>query len=461
MKPKKVFEEENPNSLLSKAKFQAEKNLYDSELALNKAKSKIKKLDTKYTQLTEVLAEVNNKTLPKLEKELAKLITTEEELKKTFHEVGKKLAQYAKQSKVNSKDSNYKTVNKNYFKVRKELFKIELLIKDKKHFVRILRRADATKIAAKLKKIDNKRNELRNLIKIDQENNKRLTMILKEAEAKIEARKKAIRANSDKPINPDIILSVENLNIYYGRNLAVSDVTIDIPKNKIISIIGPSGCGKSTFLRTLNRINDEIPGFSAEGKIILDNEYDILKLASIFDPEQRLTLPFLRTKIGMVFQQPSPFPTSIYKNVSYGPKINGVKNKSRLDSIVISSLKKAALYDEVKNNLKILATGLSGGQQQRLCIARAIANSPDILLMDEPTSALDPIASSKVEELILSLKKDYTIILVTHSMQQAARISDKTAFFYQGKLIEFGDTRQIFESPKKRKTEDYIRGKFG
>ncbi len=262
-------------------------------------------------------------------------------------------------------------------------------------------------------------------------------------------------------LDDSIILSVKNLDIFYGEKQSLFDVSMDFPRNKIISIIGPSGCGKSTFLKTLNRINDEIPSFSAKGKILLNNEIDILTNKNIYDQTDKLTLPELRTKIGMVFQQPNPFPMSIYNNVAYGPRINGIKNNAALKEIVVKSLKKVALYEQVKDNLKLIATSLSGGQQQRLCIARAIANSPEILLMDEPTSALDPIAASKVEDLILELKKDYTIIMVTHSMQQASRISDMTAFFYEGKLIEYATTKKIFTRPKEEKTDNYIRGKFG
>lgn len=261
--------------------------------------------------------------------------------------------------------------------------------------------------------------------------------------------------------NETISLSIRNLNVFYDNKQSLFDVSIDFPKNQVISIIGPSGCGKSTFLKTLNRINDEIPSFRAEGKIILDSEIDVLATKNLYNPSLKVTLPHLRTKIGMVFQQPNPFPMSIYDNITYGPRINGIKNKATLKEIVNDSLKQAALFEQVKDNLNALATGLSGGQQQRLCIARAIANKPEIILMDEPTSALDPIAAAKVEDLILSLKKYYTIIMVTHSMQQAARISDKTAFFYQGKLIEYDSTKKIFTKPKEKKTDDYIRGKFG
>ncbi len=266
-------------------------------------------------------------------------------------------------------------------------------------------------------------------------------------------------------LHPEIddgnVLSIKKLNIYYGSKQAIFNVNMKIPKNQVISIIGPSGCGKSTLLKTLNRINDEIPSFRAEGEILLNNEMDILVGKNIYDENDVMSLPELRTKVGMVFQQPNPFPMSIFNNVAYGPRINGIKNKVILKEIVTESLKKAAIYEQVKDNLNVVATGLSGGQQQRLCIARAIANEPEILLMDEPTSALDPIASKKVEDLILELKKDYTIIIVTHSMQQAERISDYTAFMYQGELIEFGTTKDLFQKPKEKRTADYLSGKFG
>ena len=254
---------------------------------------------------------------------------------------------------------------------------------------------------------------------------------------------------------------IEKLNAYYGSKQSLFDINIKIPKNKVISIIGPSGCGKSTFLKMLNRINDEVPNFKYDGRILLDGEYDITKLSSIKNKYDKIELTELRSRVGMIFQQPNPFPTSVFSNVVFGPRVNGEKNKFALSKIAEKSLKDAALWDNVKDNLNILGTSLSGGQQQRLCIARAIANKPEILLMDEPTSALDPISSSKIENLIIKLKKNYTIIVVTHSMQQAARISDYTAFFYNGKLIEFGETKVVFSNPKNKKTEDYIRGRFG
>lgn len=246
--------------------------------------------------------------------------------------------------------------------------------------------------------------------------------------------------------------SVKNLNFYYGDKQALKNVSIDIIESEITAFIGPSGCGKSTFIRTLNRMNDLISGTRVEGTI----EYNGL---DIYDKKSDVI--GLRSKVGMVFQKPNPFPMSIYDNIAYGPRAHGIKNKEQLDFIVEDSLKKAALWDEVSEDLKKSALALSGGQQQRLCIARALAMKPEVILMDEPTSALDPIATLKIEELISQLKKEYTIVIVTHNMQQAARISDKTAFFYMGELIEYDVTDKIFTNPKHSQTEDYITGKFG
>ncbi|QIK57655.1 phosphate ABC transporter ATP-binding protein [Erysipelothrix sp. HDW6A] len=245
---------------------------------------------------------------------------------------------------------------------------------------------------------------------------------------------------------------VRNLDLYYGDNHALKDINIDIKKNKVTAFIGPSGCGKSTFLRTLNRMNDLIPSCRIEGDVKFNGK-------NIYD--SKLDIVSLRTKVGMVFQQPNPFPMSIFDNVAYGLRVQGIKDKKILNEAVISSLKQAALYDEVKDRLHQSALRLSGGQQQRLCIARAIALKPEVILMDEPTSALDPIATAKVEELIEVLKRDYTIVIVTHSMQQAARISDKTAFFLLGEVIEYDDTKVLFHTPKDKRTEDYITGRFG
>lgn len=246
--------------------------------------------------------------------------------------------------------------------------------------------------------------------------------------------------------------SVKNLDLYYGDFQALKDVSIDLPQGEITALIGPSGCGKSTFLKTLNRMNDLIPGCRIEGEILLDGK-------NIYKKDMNLNQ--LRKRVGMVFQQPNPFAMSIYDNVAYGPRTHGIKDKKTLDALVEKSLRGAAIWDEVKDNLKKNAMSLSGGQQQRICIARALAVEPDILLMDEPTSALDPISTLKIEDLVQNLKKEYTIIIVTHNMQQASRISDKTAFFLTGEICEFGNTLDIFTNPKDKRTEDYISGRFG
>jgi phosphate transport system ATP-binding protein len=248
------------------------------------------------------------------------------------------------------------------------------------------------------------------------------------------------------------IFEIKNLDLYYDKFQALKGIDLEIEKNKVTALIGPSGCGKSTFLRTLNRMNDLIDSCKISGEI----EYSDANIYS-----QGYDVIGLRTKVGMVFQKPNPFPMSIYDNVAYGPRCQGVKDKKQLDEIVEKSLKSAALYDEVKDRIKDDAMGLSGGQQQRLCIARAIAMEPEVILMDEPTSALDPIATLKIEELINDLKENYTIIIVTHSMQQAARISDNTAYFLMGELIEYDTTDKIFTQPRDQRTEDYITGRFG
>ncbi|KAA6405649.1 phosphate ABC transporter ATP-binding protein PstB [Candidatus Tokpelaia sp.] len=245
----------------------------------------------------------------------------------------------------------------------------------------------------------------------------------------------------------------ENVTVFYGNKQALHGVTLDIAANKVTALIGPSGCGKSTFLRCLNRMNDTIEGARVEGVITLDGE-------DIYAPD--IDVVELRARVGMVFQRPNPFPKSIYDNVAYGPRIHGLtKNRAELDEIVEKSLKSAGLFDEVKDRLHDAGTGLSGGQQQRLCIARAIAVSPEVILMDEPCSALDPIATARIEELIDDLRKNYTIAIVTHSMQQAARVSQYTAMFHLGSLVEMGETKIIFTSPKERRTQDYITGRFG
>lgn len=244
---------------------------------------------------------------------------------------------------------------------------------------------------------------------------------------------------------------VENLNLHYGDFHALKNINMNIEKNEITAFIGPSGCGKSTFLKTINRMNDLVENVKIDGRILMDG-------ADIYKDMDAISL---RHEVGMVFQQPNPFPKSVYDNVAYGPRIFGIKKKAQLDEIVERSLKQAAIWDELKDRLHKSALGLSGGQQQRLCIARTLAVQPKVILMDEPTSALDPISTSKIEDLALELKKDYTIIMVTHNMQQAARISDKTAFFLLGEVVEFHDTHQIFSMPKDKRTEDYITGRFG
>ena len=247
-------------------------------------------------------------------------------------------------------------------------------------------------------------------------------------------------------------MEIKNLDFYYGNFQALLDINMPIEENKVTALIGPSGCGKSTFLRTLNRMNDLIEGTKVEGDVLLDSQ-------NIYDKD--VDVVELRKRVGMVFQQPNPFPKSIYDNVVYGPRIHGLRNKTKLDEIVEKSLKGAALWNEVKDRLDSSALGISGGQQQRLCIARALAVKPEILLMDEPASALDPVATAKIEELIEILKENYSIVIVTHSMQQAARVSDNTGFFLMGELIEFNKTEKIFENPSDQRTEDYITGRFG
>ena len=248
------------------------------------------------------------------------------------------------------------------------------------------------------------------------------------------------------------IITVEDLNLWYGSTQALHHVSMEIPEKSITALIGPSGCGKSTFLKTLDRMNDLVPGVRIEGTVRYDGR-------DIFAPD--VNVNELRRQVGMVFQKPNPFPMSIYDNVAYGPRTHGVRNRAKLDEIVEQSLRSAAIWDEVKDRLKKNALGLSGGQQQRLCIARALAVEPQVLLMDEPTSALDPISTSKIEELAIELKKRYTIVIVTHNMQQALRISDRTAFFLLGELIEYDDTERMFSTPSQKKTEDYITGRFG
>lgn len=247
-------------------------------------------------------------------------------------------------------------------------------------------------------------------------------------------------------------IDVSNMDLYYGDFHALKNINLSIDVNEVTAFIGPSGCGKSTLLKSINRMNDLVPGCRITGEMLLDGE-------NIYGG--KMDVNGLRKRVGMVFQKPNPFPMSIYDNIAYGPRTHGVRSKAKLDDIVEQSLRQAAIWDEVKDRLKKSALGMSGGQQQRLCIARALAVQPEVLLMDEPTSALDPISTSKIEDLAVELKKDYTIVMVTHNMQQVARISDKTAFFLLGEVVEYGETEQIFSMPKDKRTEDYITGRFG
>ncbi len=256
----------------------------------------------------------------------------------------------------------------------------------------------------------------------------------------------------NKHMAEEVKMSVKDLDLYYGQKQALKNINMDIRSNAITALIGPSGCGKSTFLKTLNRMNDLIDNVRITGQVTLDGE-------DIFDKNMDVTM--LRKRVGMVFQQPNPFPMSVYDNIAYGPRVHGIKNKAKLDEIVEESLRGAAIWDEVKDNLKKSALRLSGGQQQRICIARALATKPEVILMDEPTSALDPISTTKIEDLMEELKRQYTVVVVTHNMQQAVRVSDYTAFFLVGDMVEYGETKELFTYPKDKRTEDYITGRFG
>ena len=256
----------------------------------------------------------------------------------------------------------------------------------------------------------------------------------------------------NKHMADEVKMSVKDLDLYYGQKQALKNINMDIHSNAITALIGPSGCGKSTFLKTLNRMNDLIDNVRITGQVTLDGE-------DIFDRNMDVTM--LRKRVGMVFQQPNPFPMSVYDNIAYGPRVHGIKSKAKLDEIVEESLRGAAIWDEVKDNLKKSALRLSGGQQQRICIARALATKPEVILMDEPTSALDPISTTKIEDLMEELKRQYTVVVVTHNMQQAVRVSDYTAFFLVGDMVEYGETKELFTYPKDKRTEDYITGRFG
>ena len=256
----------------------------------------------------------------------------------------------------------------------------------------------------------------------------------------------------NKHMAEEVKMSVKDLDLYYGQKQALKNINMDIHSNAITALIGPSGCGKSTFLKTLNRMNDLIDNVRITGQVTLDGE-------DIFDRNMDVTM--LRKRVGMVFQQPNPFPMSVYDNIAYGPRVHGIKNKAKLDEIVEESLRGAAIWDEVKDNLKKSALRLSGGQQQRICIARELATKPEVILMDEPTSALDPISTTKIEDLMEELKRQYTVVVVTHNMQQAVRVSEYTAFFLVGDMVEYGETKELFTYPKDKRTEDYITGRFG
>ena len=256
----------------------------------------------------------------------------------------------------------------------------------------------------------------------------------------------------NKHMAEEVKMSVKDLDLYYGQKQALKNINMDIHSNAITALIGPSGCGKSTFLKTLNRMNDLIDNVRITGQVTLDGE-------DIFDKNMDVTM--LRKRVGMVFQQPNPFPMSVYDNIAYGPRVHGIKSKAKLDEIVEESLRGAAIWDEVKDNLKKSALRLSGGQQQRICIARALATKPEVILMDEPTSALDPISTAKIEDLMEELKRQYTVVVVTHNMQQAVRVSEYTAFFLVGDMVEYGETKELFTYPKDKRTEDYITGRFG
>ncbi len=414
--------------------FKTQKNIEKSIVKLDNKKNYI---NIKIVDLKDKISKINELINPEfLEKNKSEI----EEYKKQIEEINLKIKEF----KDNEKPTNALEFDRS---------KVERKIKENNKTINKINKIVVSEEEQKIKNFEAKVNELQQEYDMYIVEIKKFIDLIEIISGLLE--------DKTKKINSQKSFIVENLNVFYGSKQALFDINIELPKNKVISIIGPSGCGKSTFLKTLNRINDEIPNFRSTGKILLDGKYDIYKLRSINNKYDKIDITELRTKVGMIFQQPNPFPFSISKNVTYGPRINGTKSKIILNQITTDSLIKAALWDEVKDNLKAIGTSLSGGQQQRLCIARAIANEPEILLMDEPTSALDPIAAHKIEQLILELKKDYTIIMVTHSMQQAARISDYTAFFYQGELIEFDRTKKIFSNPKMDKTEDYIRGRFG
>ena len=485
----------NKTHYLKDRKYNIEYNIKGLKKKISKLEIDIKKNKKVHEKLDDKKIKNYNKSLSLYENfRIAKHGLYKEEIKLNYYLlIQEEIKKFKKDKKYfsnieNASDLkiNIKQIEKNIEKLNSSIKKINIFIKESskelskntKEKNKQFNKLESKKILLELEKeklkYENSKFDLFIKFSSDEKNKEKLIKLNHKWEKKEQAYKKQLlKTNVSKTRydfilkelgrelekNESIALSVKNLNAWYGNKQSLFSINIDFPKNKIISIIGPSGCGKSTFLRTLNRINDEIEVFRLKGNIML-GDYDVYKLRNSLTRE-KMQITELRTKVGMIFQQPNPFPISIQKNVIYGPKINGEKNPAYLKELTEESLKRAALWDEVKNNLNALGTSLSGGQQQRLCIARAIANKPEILLMDEPTSALDPIAAAKVEKLILELKKSYTIIMVTHSMQQAARISDYTAFFYQGELIEYDKTKKIFTNPKYDKTEDYIRGIFG
>lgn len=423
------------------------KELYKAEIERNKVR-------VRAAELNEKINERSSKFVNEIEKINKPKIKKEEDIIKSLKEKLSKATNLLKESKreiLKDGDAKEKLIRKiNSYKIKikfhqdKLAWHIKLINKSNKL---LLDKNGKTKYEAKL-------NELTPKLKS-------LEKKAREIKLKYKKLEKSIQEESNNFRRKEIALSIRDLNTWYGNKQSIFNINLDFEANKVTALIGASGSGKSTLLKTLNRINDEIPSFKAKGKILLKDHIDIYKLRSDINKGMRFTLTEVRQHIGIVFQQPNPFPMTIFKNVTYGPRINGEKSQSTLTSIAKKSLKQAGLWEEVKDNLNQLGTSLSGGQAQRLVIARAIANKPDILLMDEPTSALDPKSTKKIEDLIIKLKDHFTIIIVTHSMQQAQRVSDKTAFMHEGRLIEYADTKDIFNNPQKSKTKEYVSGKFG
>jgi len=412
----------------------------------NEIIKRLKKAEVNANSASLKLFDIQNKR--KDMKKTISLVMDQSSLEKKEKSIEKKI------STLESKITKAKEKNSTKEEIHSYKIEISMLSNDLKKIRNKITRAKK----ANIEKLENKLAKLKETEKAYSKIKKEKVSVVDEILRELNVIDKDLENHN---IDSDKSFVIKDLNVYYGKKQALFNINLDLPKNSVIALIGPSGCGKSTLLRTLNRINDEVPIFRAEGQILLDGKYDIYKQQNIYNPLEKISITELRTKVGMIFQQPNPFPMSIRKNITYGPRINGVKSEPILDRLVVKSLKQAALYEDVKSNLNAMGTALSGGQQQRLCIARAIANKPEILLMDEPTSALDPIAAAQIEELILELKKKYTIIIVTHSMQQAQRVSDYTAFMYKGDLIEYGTTKQIFNKPKKKETKEYLSGKFG